>query len=251
VHGDGSKIEEKRRGLAGLFRQPTDGACGELAHGLRVVALGRIEADFAGGGRELGGTQAEDVVIFHKHAALVVVILRHGELVVEAEFERTWLQFLGKIEARLRAVAEVPLADKARCVTVFLQERGDGGAGGFDEERVEGVGDAAVIERGAPAIATGDEGVTRRRADGGRRIGGGEAAAFAREAIKIWGADERGVGTVGPEAAVAVVVGEDDDDVGRGRRGGAGDGEEGGGEQSEDSDHGRVIARNLLLPAGS
>jgi hypothetical protein len=210
----GAKIEEERRGLAGLLREPADGALSEIAHGLWIVALGRIEAELAGNGSELRGTQAEDAVVFDEDAGDVVVILRDCELVIETELERAGFQFFRVVDARFDAVAEMPFADEAGGVAVLLQQRGDGRAGGLDEEWVEGVGDATVIERRAPAVAAGDEGVARGRADGGGRVGVRETPALAREAIEIRCADECRIGAVGTEAAVAVVVGEDDDDVG-------------------------------------
>ena len=216
MDGNRGEVEEERRGSAGLLSEPADGAFGEVPHGLRVVAFGRIEAQLAGSGGEFRGAQAEDVMVFDEDAALVIVILRHGELVVEAELKRAGFEFLGEVDARLGAVAEVPFADEAGGVAVLLQQRSDRRTRGFDEERVERVGDTAVVQRRAPAIAAGDECIAGGRADGGRRVGFGEAPALAGEAVEVGRADEPGIGTVGTEAAVAIIVAEDDDDVGRG-----------------------------------
>ena len=170
-------------------------------------------------------------MILNKDPGDVVVVLRDRELVVEAEFERAGFEFLGVIDAPLGAVAEMPFTDEAGGVAVLLQKRGDRGARGLDEERVEGVGNAAMVERRAPAVASGEKRITRRCADGGRRVGFGKAPALARESVKVRRANERGVGAVGTETAVAIVIGEDHDDVGRGRSGHQAEGEANKGER--------------------
>ena len=159
------------------------------------------------------------------------MVLRDRELVIEAEFERAGFEFLGVVDAPLGAVAEVPFADKAGGIAVLFQERGDGRAGGFDQERIERVGDAAVVQRRAPTVAARDERVARRRADRRRRVGVGETSSFAREAVEVRRLNELSVGAIRSETAVAIVVGEDDDDVGRGRSGRQAEGEANKGER--------------------
>jgi hypothetical protein len=93
---------------------------------IRVVALGGIEAILSGCRRKFSGAQAEDVTVFDEDADLVVVVLRHGELVVEAEFERSRFKFLDKIDARLGAVGTGTAV--ALVVTEDHDDVGRGGA---------------------------------------------------------------------------------------------------------------------------
>ena len=134
MHRDRSEVEEERLRAILLAFEPSHGARREVAHRLRVVAFGGVEAELAGCGRKFLRAQTEDAVIFHKHARDVVVILRDGELVVESEFERAGLEFLGVVHPRIVAVTEMPCADQSRGVAVALQERRDGRAGRLDKE---------------------------------------------------------------------------------------------------------------------
>ena len=166
------------------------------------------------------------------------MVLRDRKLVIETKFERSGFELLGVIDPRRGAVAEMPFADEAGGVAVLLQERGDRGARRLDEEWIEGVGDATVIERRAPTVAACDERVARRRANRRRRIGIGETSPFARETVEVGRLNERGIGAVGTKAPVAEVIGEDDEDVGRERSGRQGEGKASDGECGEDADHG-------------
>ena len=73
----------------------------------------------------------------------------------------------------------------------------------------------AALERGAPAVPAGEEGIARGRADTAGRIGISEAEALAREPVTIGRANEVWVGAITAQAAPAEVVGKDENNVGR------------------------------------
>lgn len=123
----------------------------------------------------------------------------------------------------------MPLADRRGVVALRAQERSDGGAARFDEIAAAAVEHAGLQAR-PPAVAPGEDAVTRGRADGRRRMHVSEADAFGGQAcgVRRQGA---GVAVVALEIAPAEVVAEDADDVralgGRGGRSGERSGQRG------------------------
>ena len=85
-------------------------------------------------------------------------------------------------------------------------------SGRLNVERRSRHEDFAVLDRGAPVIAAGQQAVARGRADGARSVGVGETSALARKAIKV--RRVQALGAVGRGGTPAEVIGEDDDDVG-------------------------------------
>ncbi len=168
---------------------------------------------------DFAGAQAIDKMVLYKHAGDVAVVLRHGEVVVEADLQRSWLEFRGVVGAVLRimlrvAVAEVPFADGRRLVAVRLEQGGHVESPRLDEQRREGA-ERFVFQRGAPAVAAREQRVARRRANRGSRVRIRKAASLARQPVDIRRAHEARIRAKAADASVAEIVGENDDDVGR------------------------------------
>ena len=108
--------------------------------------------------------------------------------------------------------AEVPLADDAGVVTVRLEERGDGGAIGFNQWSAITVEDSR-FQSATPTIATGQQAITGGRTDGRRGVRVGETDALIGKPIEVWRRDP-GIAIDRLHIAVAHVVGQDDNNVG-------------------------------------
>ena len=113
-------------------------------------------------------------------------------------------------------MAEVPLADRRRAVAAVAKEFGERRLGGGETvptRRTERARDADAV-----GIAAGEQGGTRRRADGLRDVEVGEPHALPSEPIDVR-RGRRGA-AITARIAVAHVVGEDHDHVGTRRRAG-------------------------------
>ena len=146
------------------------------------------------------------------------MVAGHAEVIVEADIKRTRGEFGLVIRAPLRvfvlpAVTEVPFTHGGGAVTLRFQQGGQVDAGRLDVQGRE-CAEHFMRQRGAPAVATGEQRVAGGGADGGRRVAVGEAAAFGGEPVDRGGADQLRVRPVTAGAPVAVVIGEDDYDVG-------------------------------------
>jgi len=86
----------------------------------------------------------------------------------------------------LPAKAKMPLANHRCVVAVLLQElrRGQPVSG---YERLGQPPKDAFLQRTSPIVAAGDDAVARGCADGRRRVGVGEAHAFARQSVAATG----------------------------------------------------------------
>ena len=120
---------------------------------------------------------------------------------------------------RLPVPAEMPLPEGCGGMATAAEELGERRPLGVEDRLVKRLHDPVELP---PVIAAVEEGVAARRADPRRAVGVGEPGPRARQAIEVRGRDFR-IGVVGPEVAVAHVVGVEDDDVGGlGRRLGGG-----------------------------
>ena len=184
---------------------------------LIIVAVSRGSGDLHARGN-LSGAQAVHEAVFDVDARQVAVITRDAEVIVEADVQRPRGEFGLVIRAPLRvfvlpAVTQMPFADGGGAVAFGFEQGGQVDAGRLDvqgRERAEHF----MRQRGAPAVATGEQRIAGGRADGGRRIAVGETATFGGEPVDRGRADQLRVRAVAAGASVAVVIGEDDDDIG-------------------------------------
>ena len=165
---------------------------GRLATDLRAVAdLNRVR-----------GIVADNAVILHENARHAVTGRRDEEGVVEAQLQRARLDVAIEIRLRLVAQPKVPFADHSRLVARGLEHGWDRDRAGFDKS-----GGVARSDAGSslpPCVASRQECIAGGCADGGRRVGIGEAAALTGEAIKVGRFHLRS--TMAADVAVSQVV---------------------------------------------
>ena len=140
-----------------------------MSHRRRVAALEPKDFRAArigfSGRLHFARAEAKDAVVLHVDAGRVAVILRHAEVIVEANVERAGLERLGVIGATgPRAVTQVPLADGRRAVALGLEERGQIQPTRLDVQRSEGA-QGFELERRPPTVAAGQQRIARGRAD--------------------------------------------------------------------------------------
>ncbi len=113
--------------------------------------------------------------------------------------------------------AEMPFADSAGVIAELASEAGNGHALRRDERGTPEIDDAG-LQRAAPVIAAGEQGVARGRAHAGGGMRIGKTHALCGEAIDVRRVDFATRGIVATDIAVAEVIGKDHDDIGFVRR---------------------------------
>ena len=228
------QIEKERLPGLRVCLDPTHRATGQFGQDVLLLPArqhetGAVKA--ARAPRVPQGRNAEGAIILDKTIGRMVRHL-HTEVIIKTARRRAVGDGPGQVQvvqavrvvARRLAVlhrpipAEVPLADAGRRVAVLLQQRGHGWTVGVDEG-LRPPREHGALEARAPRVASRENRITRRRADGRRGVGIGEAHALARQAVEVRRGDLR-VTVVTAEVAVAEVIGEDVDDVRARRLGG-------------------------------
>ena len=144
---------------------------------------------------------------------------RHPVEIIESDLQRPRSQLTVEIWAEQIVPSrrtgptepEVPFADASGEITRVVEQRSHRLAPLIDEQRIVGP-DGPMTGPGPPAIATCHQVVSARRADGGRRVRGREAHAFARKPIDVRCLDL--CRPITAEIAVTQIVGQNEDDVG-------------------------------------
>ena len=236
--GGGEGEVEEEGAVGGLLLNPGHGPVGERRHdGVEVPARHtRAGAAFP---VSLGGLSCRDEVSRRRDRDPIILEPSIGgevrnvvaEVTIEAMSERAPRDLPPPVEIgggkdfvfsldprrrtgpadRLPVPAEMPLPDSCGGVATAAEEFGECRPLGVEDRLVERLHDPVELP---PVIAAMKEGIAARRADPRRTVGVGEPGSFAHQSIEVRGRDFR-VGVVGPEVAVAHVVGIEDDDVGK------------------------------------
>lgn len=78
----------------------------------------------------------------------------------------------------------MPFAYAVSSVSILAKKGGDGDSVGLDKGRIESVEDP-VFQAGSPAVATGQDSISGRRADGGGGMSVGEAHPLGSHAVNM------------------------------------------------------------------